>query len=114
MSDGNAETGSTESAASQSAATAPAAAPAGVRSERRGLTKVGVVTSNKMDKTVAVRVDRLKAHEVYRRTVRLSKKFLAHDPDNRCQVGDRVEIIESRPLSRRKRWRVTRVLGKAE
>lgn len=80
---------------------------------RRVLAKIGVVTSNKMARTVVVRVDRLIAHPVYRRTVRRSKKFMADDPQNQCNVGDRVEIIESRPLSKRKRWRVVRVVDKA-
>lgn len=80
------------------------------KKERRGLTKVGVVTSNKSDKTVLVRVDRLVAHETYRRSMRRSKKFMAHDAENQCNVGDRVMIIESRPLSKSKRWRVVKVV----
>ena len=81
--------------------------------ERRGITKVGVVTSNKMTKTVVVKVESHKAHPVYQRTVRRTSKFMAHDAENRCQIGDRVVIIESRPLSRHKRWRVKEILSSA-
>lgn len=81
--------------------------------ERRGFTKIGVVTSNKMEKTVVVKVETHKAHPVYQRTVRRTSKFMAHDADNRCQIGDRVVIIESRPLSRNKRWRVKEILSSA-
>lgn len=76
-------------------------------------TKVGVVTSDKMDKSVVVRVDRTVQHETYKRYVRRSTRFMAHDEENRCKIGDTVEIIESRPLSARKRWRVRRVIRSA-
>ncbi len=86
-------------------------------SERVGVgvrkTRTGVVVSNQMDKTVAVRVDRSFPHPIYRKIVRRSKRFLAHDETNECQVGDRVELAETRPLSRRKRWRVTSILRRA-
>lgn len=74
----------------------------------RGLrkTRVGVVVSDKMDKTVVVEVMRLVRHPLYGKYVRRRKKFMAHDEQNACRVGDRVRIIETRPLSRRKRWRV--------
>ena len=75
--------------------------------------KVGVVTSNKMQKTVVVTVDRQTTHPLYKRVVRSSKSFLAHDEKNQCQVGDTVRIQETRPLSSRKRWRVVAVLAKA-
>ena len=81
---------------------------AGTRQE-----KVGRVTSNKMQKTVVVTVERQSIHPLYKRVVRQSKKFLAHDEKNQCQVGDTVRIEETRPLSRRKRWRVTEVIAKA-
>src|SRR5436309_272017 len=81
--------------------------------ERRGITKVGTVTSNKMSKTIVVRVDSLKPHPRYGRTVRHSAKFMAHDPDSRCGIGDKVKIVESRPLSKSKRWRVLEVLEKS-
>ncbi len=64
--------------------------------------KVGVVTGNKMDKTVVVAVERLVRHPMYKRAFKKTSTFMAHDENNRCQVGDRVRIIESRPLSSRK------------
>lgn len=79
----------------------------------RGITKVGVVTSDRMTKTVAVSVERLVKHPVYKRFVRKTSKFLAHDERSECRVGDLVEIVESRPLSARKRWRVRRVVRRA-
>ena len=69
-------------------------------------TKTGLVTGNKTDKTVVVAVERLVRHPLYKRSFKVTSKFLAHDETNRCQVGDRVRIEECRPLSRRKRWRV--------
>lgn len=75
--------------------------------------RVGVVVSDAMDKTVVVRVTRIVAHPVYKKRIKKSTKFLAHDEGNRCGVGDKVEIVESRPLSRRKRWRVRAILEKA-
>jgi len=80
---------------------------------RRRATKVGVVTSNGMDKSVVVRVDRVVLHDRYKRHIRRSAKFMAHDEANSCNVGDTVEIVESRPLSSRKRWRVRRVVRAA-
>ena len=84
-----------------------------VKAERHHLTKVGVVTSNKMKNTVVVAVERLRAHPIYGRTVRRSKRFVAHDASDACQIGDKVLIVESRPLSKRKRWRVKQVIEKA-
>jgi small subunit ribosomal protein S17 len=74
-------------------------------------TKVGRVVSDKMDKTVVVSVERLQRHPIYKRVVRRSTKFKAHDAENAAQVGDTVRIEESRPLSRDKRWRVIEILG---
>jgi small subunit ribosomal protein S17 len=74
--------------------------------------KVGIVTSNKMQKTVVVTVERQVIHPLYKRVVRRSKKFLAHDEKNECQVGDTVRIQETRPLSRAKRWRVVQIIRK--
>lgn len=79
----------------------------------RGKTMVGEVVSNKMEKTVSVRVDRLVKHPKFKRYLRRSNTFMAHDEHNACQPGDRVRIVESRPLSRRKRWRVTAILERA-
>jgi small subunit ribosomal protein S17 len=75
--------------------------------------KVGVVTSNRMQKTVVVTVERQVTHPLYKRVVRRSKRFLAHDEKNECRVGDTVRIQETRPLSSRKRWRVVEILTKA-
>lgn len=73
--------------------------------------KVGRVVSNKMDKTVVVAVDYLRPHPLYRKTVRQTNKFYAHDEANACQIGDTVRIEETRPLSKLKRWRVVEILG---
>jgi len=75
-------------------------------------TKVGRVTSDKMDKTVVVSVERLRRHPIYKRVVRLSSKFKAHDEENSARVGDTVRIEESKPLSREKRWRVIEVVAR--
>ena len=74
--------------------------------------KVGHVVSDKMDKTVVVSVERLRRHPIYKRVVRLSSKFKAHDEENNARVGDTVRIEESRPLSRDKRWRVIEVVAR--
>jgi small subunit ribosomal protein S17 len=74
----------------------------------------GKVVSDKMDKTVVVAVERKVRHEVYGKTQKKTSKFVAHDESNEVKVGDTVAIAESRPLSRRKRWVVTRVVAKAE
>lgn len=75
--------------------------------------RLGVVTSDSMDKSVVVRVTRTVKHDVYKRYVRRSQKFMAHDETNVCKVGDTVEIVESRPLSGKKRWRVRRIVRPA-
>ena len=75
--------------------------------------RTGVVLSNKMDKTVVVVVERLVKHTKYKKYLRARKKYKAHDEKNACGVGDQVEIIETRPLSREKRWAVQSVLKKA-
>jgi small subunit ribosomal protein S17 len=73
----------------------------------------GYVVSNKMDKSVTVRVERVVKHPLYKKYIRRHKKYMAHDERNECQVGDRVLILESRPLSKNKRWRVSRIMEKA-
>ena len=73
--------------------------------------KVGRVVSDKMDKTVVVEVERLRRHPLYKKTMRVKRRFKAHDAANACQVGDMVRIKESRPLSREKRWIVEKILG---
>lgn len=80
----------------------------------RRAVKTGVVTSDKMDKSVVVRVDRIVKHEMYKKYIRRTAKFMAHDEQNECKIGDTVEIIEARPLSARKRWRVCRVVRQAQ
>jgi small subunit ribosomal protein S17 len=82
---------------------------------KRGLRKerVGVVTGASMQKTVKVAVDRLVQHDLYRKTLRRTTTFLAHDEKGECKVGDQVRIMETRPLSARKRWRVVEVLVRA-
>ena len=76
--------------------------------------RVGRVISDKMDKTVVVAVEWRQAHPLYRKQVKRVTKFHAHDEDNRCKVGDMVNIMETRPLSKTKRWRVTQVLSTTE
>ena len=75
--------------------------------------KIGIVTSDKMTKTVTVRVDRLVKHPIYKRYVRRRSKFMAHNEVDGVSMGDTVKIVETRPLSSRKRWRVVEVLRKA-
>jgi len=74
---------------------------------------VGTVVSDKMDKTVMVKVERTIRHRLYGKVLRRSKKYMAHDESNACRIGDRVQIVESRPLSRRKRWAVKRIIDRA-
>jgi small subunit ribosomal protein S17 len=71
---------------------------------------IGRVLSNRMDKTVVVQVERTKRHPLYGKVITTQKKYKAHDAENTCQIGDLVKIIESRPLSRDKRWLVTDIL----
>ena len=81
--------------------------------QRRRQEKLGIVTSTKMQKTVVVTVERQITHPLYKRVIRRSKKFLAHDEKNECRMGDTVRIEETRPLSRRKRWRVVEIVARA-
>lgn len=83
-----------------------------MREQRKQL--VGWVSSNKMDKTVVVRVERTVRHRLYGKVLRQVKKYKAHDEHNECQIGDQVRILESRPLSREKRWRVVEILERSE
>jgi small subunit ribosomal protein S17 len=76
--------------------------------------KVGRVVSNKMDKTVIVSVEKTVTHRLYHRAMKRTSKFAAHDEENRCTIGDVVEIVSSRPLSKTKRWRVREILQRAE
>ncbi len=74
----------------------------------------GTVISDKMDKTVVVSVERVFQHSLFKKTIKTRKKYKAHDDENRCQLGDVVEIIESRPISKTKRWKVLRILKEGE
>jgi small subunit ribosomal protein S17 len=82
------------------------------RNERKS--KTGVVVSNKMEKTVVVAVERLVQHSLYSKSVRQTVKFKAHDENNESNVGDKVKIMETRPLSKDKRWRVIEIVEKAK
>ncbi len=82
--------------------------------KRRRRRMEGVVVSNKMDKTVVVEVTRLQQHRLYKKVIRQRRKFMVHDDASACQVGDRVRIVESRPLSRHKHWVVETVLERAQ
>ena len=73
----------------------------------------GEVVSDRMDKTITVRVERRIRHSIYERVVRRSKKYHAHDEHNQCRIGDQVRIVETRPLSRTKRWRLLEVVREA-
>lgn len=76
--------------------------------------RVGFVVSDKMDKTVVVSVEVKYKHPLYKKTVRISSRYKAHDEGNSCGIGDKVEIAETRPISRDKRWRVVEILEKAK
>jgi len=76
--------------------------------------RVGVVTSNKMTKTITVVIERKKIHPLYGKFIKQSKKFHAHDENNECNIGDLVRIMETRPLSKLKRWRLVEILEKAK
>lgn len=75
--------------------------------------KVGRVVSDKMDKTIVVSVERLSRHPLYKRVIRLTTKFKAHDENNEARIGDTVRIVESRPLSATKRWRMVEIVARA-
>lgn len=82
--------------------------------EKNRKQRIGIVSSNKMEKTITVVVERRLRHPIYGKYVKKSKKFMAHDENNECQIGDKVRIEESRPLSARKRWNLKEVLEKAK
>ncbi len=83
-------------------------------SESRRQNLIGIVVGDKMDKTVTVAVERTFMHRLYLRYVKRTSKFAAHDESNDCRVGDRVQIVATRPLSKRKRWRVREILERAK
>jgi len=76
--------------------------------------KIGVVTSNKMDKTITVSIERKLRHPIYGKFVKKTNKFHAHDEKNECSIGDTVKIMETRPLSKTKRWRLVEILERAK
>jgi len=82
--------------------------------ESKRKTRIGRVVSNKMDKTVTVAVETLRHHPLYKKTIKRMVKYKAHDESNECGLGDIVRIIETRPLSRHKRWRVAEIITKGE
>ncbi len=82
------------------------------RNKRRSI--VGVVTSDKMEKTITVSVTRHTKHPLYSKTVKVTKKYKAHDEQNDCNIGDKVKIMETRPLSKDKRWRLVEILERAK
>lgn len=82
------------------------------RNERK--IREGIVVSDKMDKTVVVAEETMKLHKLYKKRVKSTKKYKAHDETNECNIGDRVRIMETRPLSKDKRWRVVEILERAK
>lgn len=89
-----------------------ATAPSSARGKRK--TRVGVVVSDRMDKTVVVEVEDLRQHRLYGKTIRRTTKLKAHDEQNDCKLGDLVRVSETRPLSAAKRWRVAEIVQRAE
>jgi small subunit ribosomal protein S17 len=98
---------------SEEAKTNEAAEASADGTARRSIKKrrVGLVVSDKMDKSVVVRVTRRAPHPLYKKVLRRHRRYMAHDEQNECKIGDTVEIVECRPLSKRKSWRVRRVLS---
>ena len=82
--------------------------------ESKRKTRFGQVVSDKMDKTVVVAVETPRRHPLYRKTIKRAVKYKAHDEKNECKIGDTVRIVETRPLSRDKRWRVAEIITKGE
>lgn len=82
------------------------------RNERK--TRLGKVVSDKMDKTIVVAIEEVVQHKLYKKSVKRTVKFKAHDENNEAQVGDRVQIMETRPLSKEKRWRLVQIVEKAK
>ena len=87
--------------------------PEATDSVSRTKTRQGTVVSDRMNKTVVVSVERASLHPLYKKVVRVRRKFFAHDESNECRAGDRVRIAECRPLSKNKRWRIVEVVEKA-
>ena len=77
-------------------------------------TRVGIVTSSKMDKSITVSIERKIQHPIYGKSLKRTKKFIAHDEENTCNEGDTVKIMETRPLSKRKKWRLVEIIERAK
>ena len=77
-------------------------------------TKVGIVSSDKMEKTITVAVEESRRHSLYGKSTKISKKFMAHDENNEAHIGDKVRIMETRPLSQGKRWRLVEIVERAK
>jgi len=101
-----------EPAAAAPAARASETAPAEARGRRK--VRTGVVVSDKMDKTVLVRIDRRVRHPLYKKTIARSNKLAAHDENNEAHVGDMVRVMETRPQSKTKRWRLVEIVERAK
>ena len=82
------------------------------RNRRKSM--VGIVTSNKMDKSIVVSIEETRRHPLYGKSQKITKKFMAHDENNECQIGDKVRIMETRPLSKDKRWRLVNIVEKVK
>ena len=80
----------------------------------RRKTLVGIVTSNKMDKSIVVSIEETRRHPLYGKSTKITKKVMAHDENNECQIGDKVRIMETRPLSKSKRWRLVEIVEKVK
>lgn len=85
-----------------------------IQERNRRKTRVGIVVSDKMDKTISVAVEDFVRHSLYGKSVKRTKKFKAHDENNECRIGDKVRIMETRPLSKHKRWRLVNVIEKVK
>ncbi|MGI6747385.1 MAG: 30S ribosomal protein S17 [Anaerovoracaceae bacterium] len=85
-----------------------------IQERNRRKTRVGIVVSDKMDKTISVAVEDFVRHSLYGKSVKRTKKFKAHDENNECRIGDKVRIMETRPLSKNKRWRLVNVIEKVK
>lgn len=91
----------------------PEASPKAATPRSQRKVRKGVVVSNGMDQSIVVRIERTTMHPLYKKVIRRAKKFMAHDAENACNVGDVVRIMECRPLSRRKRWRLIEIVSRA-
>jgi small subunit ribosomal protein S17 len=85
-----------------------------IQDRNRRKTRVGIVVSDKMDKTISVAVEDFVRHSLYGKAVKRTKKFKAHDENNECNIGDKVRIMETRPLSKDKRWRLVNIIEKVK